>query len=108
MKRPQGILESDLLAEISRLQFRPSDPGLTVAEIITQTGRPRLAVLKGLKLAQEQGRLIVGRRMITRIDGKPSPVPVYRVSPEGSGPTAGRARRANRDTPQGGSNGPDR
>jgi hypothetical protein len=108
MKRPRGIEVDDLLSEIAALSFKPSDPGLTFDEIKEKSGRGQNVVLGWLRLAKAQGRLEVGHRQMTRIDGRRCPVPVYRVLPAGKGSTAGRARRAGRDTPQGGSNGASR
>lgn len=80
MREPR-ITSDEVLAELARLSTRPKDPGLSVAEMVHRTGKSRLKVRMMLKLAQLEGRLVIGWADRPRIDGRPTPVPVYRVLP---------------------------
>lgn len=54
-----------------------SDEGETVNEIIERTKSKRPSVMRYLYELREQGKLRTGCKVITAIDGRGSPVPIY-------------------------------
>ena len=72
------ITHEELLAEIERIESGNQD-GATVTELAEQTGRSRDVILSRLKLAAKEGRLIVGRKVIRSIDGRPAWAPCYKI-----------------------------
>lgn len=74
-----GIHVDEWLKELEALSQR-SDDGHTVAEIAENTGMTERQVRQRLKDASKMGRLRVGRRSSTAIDGKGTLVPVYTIT----------------------------
>ena len=72
------ITHEELLAEIERIDSGRND-GATVTELVAETGRSRLMILNRLKAAASEGRLVVGRKRIVSIDGRPMTAPCYKV-----------------------------
>ena len=72
------ITHEELLAEIERIENGNQD-GATVTELAEQTCRSRAVILSRLKVAAKEGRLIVGRKVIHSIDGRPSWAPCYKI-----------------------------
>ena len=58
-----------------------SDDGMTLGEMGTATGVGAKRLRLALRTLLDAGRLEVGRRLITSIDGRKCFVPVYRVKP---------------------------
>lgn len=58
-----------------------SDDGMTVAEMVSVTGRSTRHIHKALTAAKVGGRLVVGRRACESLDGKAIRVPCYRIKP---------------------------
>ncbi len=78
-----GITSTEWLAELQRLSER-SDEGLTTLEWAEQMGVGLNCARQRLRAAQLSGWVIVGKRSTTRLDGKPTLIPVYRiVKPKG-------------------------
>lgn len=73
---PEGWVKT--LLSIQKTQ---NDEGLSMQEWIKATGRGRDYVTMRLRELRDQGRLRVGTRQSTRLDGSPGTVPVYRVLP---------------------------
>jgi hypothetical protein len=65
-----------LLAE---LETAGDNGGLSVVELMEQTGRKASWVRGKLGDIHRAGRLVVGRRLTTGIDGKAAHTPVYRI-----------------------------
>jgi hypothetical protein len=77
-----GTLPVDIgawLAEMVALGNR-NDEGHTTKELAAALGASECAVLTRLQQARDLGRLVVGRRTITSLDGRKAQVPVYRVT----------------------------
>lgn len=72
------ITHEELLAEIERVEKSRAD-GATVSELVEQTGRSRSMILARLKAAAKEGRLVVGRKIVHSIDGRPLWSPCYRI-----------------------------
>lgn len=72
------ITHEELLAEVERVE-NGHDDGATVTELAEHTGRSRLVILNRLKAAAKEGRLVVGRRVIRSIDGRPLWAPCYKI-----------------------------
>ena len=79
--KPKAINEDELLAALREASSQSSanGKGLTVVELIAQSGMHRDKVLGKLKILREEGRLVVGRKPHVRIDGAESNVPCYWV-----------------------------
>ncbi len=76
---PPRIKQDEWLAELeSALQTR-NDEGMTAKEIADRLHLNITSARKQLAAIAAQGRLIVGRRTITRIDGYRNTTPVYRI-----------------------------
>jgi hypothetical protein len=73
-----AITHEELLAEIERIEGGQQD-GATVTELVEQTGRSREVILGKLKIAAREGRLVVGRKSVRSIDGRPLWAPCYKV-----------------------------
>lgn len=73
-------LPTDMLDEIAALGRR-NDKGMTLAELCTATGLSDRAVYKRIVLAQKAGRLVVGRRSGSTVDGRGKLSPVYTILP---------------------------
>lgn len=56
--------------------------GLTVAELQALTGRRREWIRQRLQLLKAEGRLLVGKKYITGIDGRKCHTTAYRILPE--------------------------
>ena len=78
LARPRDGRHEELLAEIERIESGNQD-GATVTELVEQTGRSRPVILSRLKVAAKEGRLIVGRKVIHSIDGRPLWAPCYKI-----------------------------
>ena len=78
------ITTDEWLAELARLTAK-SDDGLTSEELSEAWGLSDRTTMKRLRLAHKKGWVKVGRRTISRMDGKPMPVPVYTVTVPKSG-----------------------
>jgi hypothetical protein len=72
------ITHEELLAEIERIEGDQHD-GATVTELVEQTGRSREMILGKLKAAAREGRLMVARKVVLSIDGRPLWAPCYKV-----------------------------
>jgi len=72
------ITHEELVAEIERIDKEHSD-GASVTELAAKTGRSRETILARLKTAAAEGRLVVGRKRVFSIDGRPTMVPCYKV-----------------------------
>jgi hypothetical protein len=72
------ITHEELLAEIERVENGQAD-GATVSELVEQTGRSRPMILARLKAAAKEGRLVVGRKIVPSIDGRPMWSPCYKI-----------------------------
>ena len=79
--KPKAINEDELLAALreASCQSGANGKGLTVAEMVSQYGIGKEKVLIKLKILQQEGRLVVGRKPHVRIDGAESNVPCYWV-----------------------------
>lgn len=64
-------------AEVERVLGRTSDDGMSVHEIAEQAARSTRTVREWLATLHRAGKLAVGQRAGTSIDGKPTRVPVY-------------------------------
>lgn len=76
----EPIRADEWLAELSRLSAI-NDEGMTTAELVEETGRSEKQVRDWLRQAAAKGWVKVGRRTVPGIDGRLTPVPVYRVEP---------------------------
>lgn len=76
------MTEAELLAELHRAS-RHSDEGASAQEIAVELGLETRAVLRMLQRAYAAGRLVVGFRAGTRIDGRGKLTPVYRIKARG-------------------------
>lgn len=76
------------IEELEKLSQRSSDEGMTVGEWGEALGCGPRTARGRLGLAHRAGRLVVGRRSVTGIDGRRMLVPVYRVVPAGDGKEA--------------------
>jgi len=74
-----NITLEELLAEVERIDGSHQD-GATVTELAEQTGRSRLVILNRLKAAAKEGRLVVGRKPVRSIDGRPLWAPCYKIT----------------------------
>jgi hypothetical protein len=72
------ITHEELLAEIERSEGGQHD-GATVTELVEQTGRSRELILDKLKAAAKEGRLVIARKVVRSIDGRPLWAPCYKV-----------------------------
>ncbi len=73
------ITTDEWLAELDRVT-RESDDGLTVPELAVKFGHSTQWVRQNLlQPANAAGRLVLGRKQTTSIDGKPIRTPVYRL-----------------------------
>lgn len=80
----RGRITTDAwLAELQNVMARPraSDPGLTVNEMAAQCACRADKVRSALRTLQAEGRLILGRKAITGIDGRRAESPCYRLAP---------------------------
>lgn len=73
---------NELLAVLTN---QPQTEGMTTSEILAgqqkgDTAFNRNRLLKQLKVEVQAGRVVVGNAVRTRIDGRPSKVPVYRLA----------------------------
>lgn len=77
-----AITMDEWFAEIQRLQAGAAsdDEGMTIDEIKDHLRVGKETARQLLRQAHTQGRLAVGRRHITRIDNRPSVIPVYRIT----------------------------
>ena len=75
---------NDTLKVLEDALVGASDDGLTVRELVQQTGRNRDWVLDRLQALAARGLLVVGRRQVKDIAGRPQMIPVYKVVPGGS------------------------
>jgi predicted transcriptional regulator len=75
------ITYEELLAEMERLHCQPDDEGMTTTEWCETLGKPRSTVIKTLKELQKVGRVRVGRKMQTALDGGRRSVPCYTLLP---------------------------
>jgi hypothetical protein len=66
-------------ALLAELETTGDNGGLSVAEIMDKTGRGASWVRGKLAAINRAGRLVVGRRLTTGIDGKAAHTPVYRI-----------------------------
>jgi len=85
------IREDELLAELERLT-RKGDPGRTSIEIGRALGKTAARVRVLLQRVREMGRLSRGERVIERIDGRPSRIPVYTILRAATVKSKGRKR----------------
>ena len=80
MKRTTGTFTTEeLLHELASVQ-QPKGEGQTTDEMVASTGLRKAKVMALLRLAKEQGRLRVSRRLSEGIDGRAFPQTVYRIS----------------------------
>ena len=79
MSPPKGPTVDEWLDELSQLSQKASDPGMTVMEMSTQSNISSKRITHFLGLANRAGRLKVGWRTITKINGHACQVPVYTV-----------------------------
>lgn len=79
--KPDFDLEQ-LLSELSAMD-RESADGVSVAELAERIGRTESWVRFRLRRLHRQGRLTVGWRTSTRIDGHACRQPVYRLKENG-------------------------
>lgn len=70
----EWIKELDRLAQVSE----PRE-GLTLAAIMSHTGKGRKAVVDMLTRAKAEGRLVTFRKPVEAIDGTMRPVPHYTI-----------------------------
>lgn len=89
MKRVPDMAPMDLtvdawLKELAE-STRKNDAGYTAKEVAEVLGVSLLAARHMIGHAVAAGRVEVGSRTITRIDGKPSRAPVYRFVKKGAG-----------------------
>ena len=70
-------------AELARVMAKTGDDGMTAAEIAEAGGVNKTTALQKLKIAIEQGQMVVGRGFRTRMDGVDHPIPVYRFVKKG-------------------------
>lgn len=76
------ITVDEWLAEMERLTAaKRSDDGLTAEELAEAAGCTVKKMRERLRKVAAAGRLVVGTKLITRIDGRPNPVPAYRLRP---------------------------
>jgi hypothetical protein len=77
------ILHDEWLADFERVCRlpRPDGEGVTVDELSRATGLCAASIRRQLHLVRD--RLIVSRRVSTRLDGQPCLTPTYRLKPEG-------------------------
>lgn len=66
--------------EAAQAQRPQDDEGMTTQEIGEVFGCSEKKVRELLRKIQQAGRLAVGRRFIMRIDGKSTPISVYRIT----------------------------
>jgi len=71
------VTESDLLTLLGTLAL--DDEGLSVSEMADRTGKTVGTVRDRLRPLWRQGRLLVGRKRVTCMDGTDRLVPVYRL-----------------------------
>ncbi len=81
--RTPDISMDEWMEEMERLGATgANDEGLTMHELNALTDRSPVKIKDYLREMQTEGRLIVGRRSITRIDGAAGMVPVYSIKPK--------------------------
>lgn len=68
-----------LLAELKGNPGKNDDKGATVAEMSEASGHSAKWVLERLKALHKRGKLVVGQRRSTRLDGRSCLLPVYRI-----------------------------
>lgn len=83
--RKREITQTDWTRAVDELVNRTCDAGETTYEIAARVGLCVTTVRSRLKVAKQQGRLIVGRRADVTLDNKRSVVPVYRIIPVSQG-----------------------
>lgn len=81
MVRPD-VITIDLLDLLREMQLSGQDEGLTVYEIADALKMSTTWVRQCLRRLHHEGKLDIGFRMGSRIDGKTYRSPVYRLKPE--------------------------
>ena len=74
----EGITLDEWAAEIERLAARAED-GQTAAEMAALTGACIYRVRKMLARAKAAGRLVIARKAVISIDGRPMHAPCYTI-----------------------------
>ena len=77
-----SISVEEFYAELRRLETAQPE-GSTIAEMAAATGWPRCRVINLLRIAKQEGRLVVAEQRRETLAGKMAPVPVYRILPAG-------------------------
>jgi predicted transcriptional regulator len=96
-KEPPGIPLEAWLKELQTLTANSSnDDGFSAQEIADKLGMTVQTVRIKLRPLAKQGKIKVGRRADTRIDGRPCEVPVYRPVMEMPPPKEKRSRKKKR------------
>jgi len=78
MDRELDMTEADLLASIEQM-LAPAGDGMTTAELAERLLTGPGAVRARLHQLNKQGRLVLTRKRITRLDGNQVSVPAYKL-----------------------------
>ena len=70
----------DELTKLEQVMSNKLPDGHTVQELVTLTGKSEEWVRAKLRLLQQSGRLVVGRKRTHRIDGVPTSVAAYKIA----------------------------